>query len=142
MTPHELLKLAGDVIAERGANYGGIEDNFQLISDLASLRLGRDFHPYEIAVIMACVKNARAFASPNHLDSHVDAMNYEMFAATFAEDYIMSKQGSEAIAYQKKADRKPAKASKPARAAKLPVVSDKLSELTSFREAPQFPRGA
>ena len=65
-----------------------------------------------------------------------------LFAATFAEDYIMSKQGSEAIAYQKKADRKPAKASKPARAAKLPVVSDKLSELTSLRETSQFTRGA
>ena len=120
MTPQELLKLAGDVIAERGANYGGIEDNFQLISDLASLRLGRDFHPYEIAIILACVKNARAFASPAHLDSHVDAMNYEMFAATFAEDYIASKQGVETIEYQKKADRKVARASKPARGAKLP----------------------
>lgn len=142
MTPHELLKLAGDVIAERGVNYGGIEDNFQLIADLASLRLGRDFHPYEIAIILACVKNARAFASPNHLDSHVDAMNYEMFAATFAEDYIASKEGSEVIGYQKKADRKVARASKPTRSAKLPVVSDKLSELTSLRETSQFPRGA
>lgn len=141
MTPHELLKLAGDVISERGANYGGIEDNFQLIADLASLRLGRDFHPYEIAIIMACVKNARAFASPNHLDSHVDAMNYEMFAATFAEDYIISKQGTEVIEYQKKADRKVARASKPTRAAKFPVVSDKLGEMTSFRQGSEFSGG-
>jgi hypothetical protein len=147
MTPHELLKLAGDVIAERGANYGGIEDNFQLIADLSSLRLGRNFHPYEIAVIMACVKNARAFSSPDHLDSHVDAMNYEMFAATFADNYMAwfattFEGGSEVIGYQKKADRKPAKVSKPTRAAKLPVVSDKLSELTSFRETSEFSRGA
>ena len=133
--------MAGDVISERGANYGGIEDNFQLISDLASLRLGRDFHPYEIAVIMACVKNARAFASPNHLDSHVDAMNYEMFAATFAEDYIMSKQGTEVIEYQKKADRKVARASKPTRAAQLPVISDKLGKLTSLRQGSEFSGG-
>jgi hypothetical protein len=69
-------------------------------------------------------------------------MNYEMFAATFAEDYIMSKQGSEVIGYQKKANRKVAQASKPARSAKLPVVSDKLSELTSLRETSQFTRGA
>jgi hypothetical protein len=54
----------------------------------------------------------------------------------------MSKQGSEVIGYQKKADRKPAKVSKPTRAAKLPVVSDKLSELTSFRETSEFSRGA
>jgi hypothetical protein len=141
MTPRELLKLAGDIIDERGENYGAADDNFQLISDLASLRLGRDFHPYEIAIILACVKNARAFASPAHLDSHVDAMNYEMFAATFAEDYIASKQGVETIEYQKKADRKVARASKPARGAKLPVISDKLSELTSFRESSEFARG-
>lgn len=113
MTPQELLKMAGDIVTERGANYGGIENNFQLIADLASLRLGRDFHPYEIAIILACVKNARAFASPAHLDSHVDAVNYELFAATFAEDYMASKSGTEYIEYQKKADRKPARAAKP-----------------------------
>ena len=124
MTPQELLKLAGDVIAERGANYGGIEDNFQLISDLASLRLGRDFHPYEIAIILACVKNARAFASPAHLDSHVDAMNYEMFAATFAEDYLQSKAGTAAdIGYRRKKDLKPT------RRTELSIVDDQLGDL-------------
>ena len=110
---HELLKLADEIIQERGTKYGQVENNFQLIADLASLRLGRDFHPYEIAIILACVKNARAFASPSHLDSHVDAVNYELFAATFAEDYMASKNGTEYIEYQKKANRKPAKATKP-----------------------------
>lgn len=142
MTPHELLKFAGEIISERGTNYGDIENNFQLIADLASLRLGRDFHPYEIAIILACVKNARAFASPDHLDSHVDAVNYELFAATFAEDYAASKAGSEIIDYQKKMERKPAKTSKPARRAELPVVGDKLAELATLREPPEFLRGA
>lgn len=113
MTLHELLKMAGDIVTERGVNYGQVENNFQLIADLASLRLGRDFHPYEIAIILACVKNARTFASPAHLDSHVDAVNYELFAATFAEDYMASKSGAEYIEYQKKADRKPGRAAKP-----------------------------
>ena len=88
MNPQELLYEAAQIIDQRGQGYGGIENNFQLAADLASLRLGRDFHPYEIAIILACVKNARAFASPNHLDSHVDAMNYEMFAATFASSRV------------------------------------------------------
>jgi len=113
MNPHELLNQAASIISARGEGYGGIENNFQLTADLASLRLGRDFHPYEIAVILACVKNARAFASPAHLDSHIDAVNYELFAATFADDYMASKTGAEFIEYQKKADRKPAKVSKP-----------------------------
>ena len=81
MTPQELLREASAIIDQRGEGYGGIENNFQLAADLASLRLGRDFHPYEIAIILACVKNARAFASPDHMDSHVDAVNYELFAA-------------------------------------------------------------
>lgn len=124
MTPQELLLDAANIIDQRGKNYGGIENNFQLVADLASLRLGRDFHPYEIAIILACVKNARAFASPNHLDSHIDAVNYELFAATFADDYVAAKMGTEYIEYQKKVNRKPAKASKPASPAERAVVNN------------------
>ena len=60
MNPHELLNQAANIINQRGEGYGGIENNFQLAADIASLRLGRDFHPYEIAIIMASVKNARS----------------------------------------------------------------------------------
>lgn len=114
MTPQEILKTAHETIEARAVYYGGIEDNFQLISDLASLRLGRDFHPYEIAVIMACVKNARSFASPDHMDSHVDAVNFEAFAATFAADYVAAKAGTEHITYQKRRGRKKAVLAGPA----------------------------
>lgn len=128
MTPQDLLLDAANIIDQRGEGYGGIENNFQLAADLASLRLGRDFHPYEIAIILACVKNARAFASPDHMDSHVDAVNYELFAATFAEDYAQAR-GLQDVSYRAKKDLKPA------RAAKLPVVADKLSDLTVVRES-------
>ena len=121
MNPQELLAQASDIIAQRGEGYGGIESNFQLAADLATLRIGRDFHPYEIAVIMACVKNARAFASPTHLDSHVDAVNYELFAATFAEDYAVVR-GYQDVTYKAKKDLKPARASK------LAVVNDKTRD--------------
>ena len=112
--PYDLLRQASDIISERGENYGGIEDNFQLIADLASLRLGRDIHPYEIAIMMVCVKNARAFTTPTHIDSRIDAMNYEAFAATFAQDYIEQKAeaGNTDIGYKKKSHLKPATATK------------------------------
>ena len=112
MNPKVLLQMAQDVIDERGMNYGGIEDNFQLIADLSSLRLGRDIHPYEIAVIMACVKNARSFSTPDHLDSHIDGANYELFAATFAADYLKQKQqaGTIDIGFRKRTELKPAEA--------------------------------
>ena len=68
---------------------------------------------------MACVKNARAFNTPNHLDSHVDAVNYELFAATFAQDYAMSRQQ---VQYKTRNNLKTA------RTAKLAVVDDKPSD--------------
>jgi len=108
MNPHDLLRQASEIIGERGTDYGGIEDNFQLIADLASLRLGRDIHPFEVAIVMVCVKNARAFSNPTHIDSRLDAMNYEAFAAMFANDYVNQKEGS-GIGYKKRVDLKPAK---------------------------------
>lgn len=128
---HDLLNVAGDVIRERGGNYGGIEDNFQLISDLASLRLGRDIHPYEIAVMLCCVKNARSFASPDHEDSHVDAANYELFAAMFADDYALRAMPD--VNYKRKADLKPAVSAKPA--VKDPKNLPKLADFIESRAA-------
>lgn len=121
MNPQELLYEAAQIIDQRGQGYGGIENNFQLAADLASLRLGREFHPYEIAIMLACVKNARAFASPTHMDSHVDAVNYELFAATFAADYAEAR-GMLDVTYKSKKDLKPARASK------LAVVNDKTRD--------------
>ena len=118
MNPQELLYEAAKIIDQRGQGYGGIENNFQLAADLATLRLGREFHPYEIAIMLACVKNARAFASPTHMDSHVDAVNYELFAATFADDFAQAR-GLQDVTYKAKKDLKAA------RAAKLAVVDDK-----------------
>ncbi len=110
--PRELLHRAAEVIDERGATYGTIENNFQLIADLASLRLGRKIHPYEIATIMCSVKEARLFASPSHTDSRLDLANYEMFAAMFAEDYEVSQTRGEAV-YLKQEDLPRAKMTMP-----------------------------
>ena len=126
MNPQELLYEAAKIIDQRGQGYGGIENNFQLAADLATLRLGREFHPYEIAIMLACVKNARAFNTPNHLDSHVDAVNYELFAATFAQDYAMSRQQ---VQYKTRNNLKTA------RTAKLAVVDDKPSDSAVLGES-------
>ena len=138
MNPHDLLQQASEIIGERGSDYGGVEDNFQLIADLATLRLGRDIHPYEVAIIMVCLKNARAFSNPTHIDSRLDAMNYEAFAAMFANDYTQAKEGS-GIGYKKRTDLKPAKREelKSTRRAELAVIDDKLSRFGST-EPPKF----
>ena len=140
MNPHDLLQQASEIISERGENYGGIEDNFQLVADLASLRLGRDIHPFEVATIMVCVKNARAFSDPTHIDSRLDAMNYEAFAAMFANDYVNQKAATGAnIGYKKRANLTPAKKEEltPTRRPELAVIDDKLSRFGST-EPPKF----
>lgn len=102
-TVNDLLREAGDIVSQRGQTYGAIENSFQLAADMATLRLGRDFHAYEVAIVLACVKNARSFAAPDHMDSHLDGSVYELFAATFAEDYV--KNATAEVSYKRKPQR-------------------------------------
>jgi hypothetical protein len=131
--PHEMLLKAAEIISERGQSYGGIEENFQLIADMFTLRVGREFHPYEVCVLMECLKDARMFANPSHVDNYLDGINYKAFAAFFAQDYMNSRavQANE-IAYRRKSSLKQAEM-KPVEVAKkggrpLAVNLDEISE--------------
>ena len=106
--PHELLHQAASVLEERGKTHGDFENNFQLIADLFSLRIGRDFHPYEVCILLECVKDARMFANPTNVDNYLDGINYRAFAALFAQDYINSQAANSGVAYIKKAELKKA----------------------------------
>lgn len=128
--PHEMLYKAAEVLQERGKTHGDFENNFQLISDLFSLRIGRDFHPYEVCVLLECVKDARMFANPINVDNYLDGINYRAFAAMFAEDYVGSQAAQSGVAYikkneLKKAEMKPVEVvNKSAVKAKLPQPSN------------------
>lgn len=100
--PYEMLTQAAELIQERGQGYGEIENNFQLIADLFSLRVGRPFHPYEACVMLECVKDARMFASPANADNYLDGINYKAFAALFAQDYARARTMLNDVAYQRK----------------------------------------
>lgn len=100
--PYEMLTQAAELIQERGQGYGEIENNFQLIADLFSLRVGRPFHPYEACVLLECVKDARMFASPSNADNYLDGINYKAFAALFAQDYSRARTMMNDVAYQRK----------------------------------------
>lgn len=90
MQPEDLLRQAADLIGTRGAVYGDFRHNLQLASDLASLRIGRPIHPYEVCLVLIATKQARAFVTPSHEDSHVDSAVYEIFSQILAEDYEKS----------------------------------------------------
>ena len=102
--PYEMLHQAAELIQERGQGYGAIENNFQLIADLFSLRVGRAFHPYEACILLECVKDARMFASPSQIDNYLDGINYKAFAALFAQDYEAKRLMTNEVAYKRKDD--------------------------------------
>lgn len=82
--PTAILDEAKAIIAERGKQYGGIEDSFDRAAKLASLKLDKDVTPYDVAIILESVKDARRATDPQHRDSHIDGINYRAFAAVFA----------------------------------------------------------
>jgi len=126
--PYEMLTQAADLIQERGQGYGEIENNFQLIADLFSLRVGRPFHPYEACILLECVKDARMFASPMNVDNYLDGINYKAFAALFAQDYARARTMLNDVAYQRKdnlqkAEMKPVEVvGKPGKKEKTPII--------------------
>lgn len=78
--PHKVLDEAAAIIGERGANYGGVEDNFTNISLIMARTTNRMLSPYDIAMLMVCVKLARMNQSPGKRDNYLDCINYLSFA--------------------------------------------------------------
>lgn len=100
--PHELITQAAEVLRERAETHGDFENNFQLIADMFSLRIGREFHPFEVCVLLECVKDARMFANPSNVDNYLDGINYRAFSALFAEDYALKRNTAGEVAYRRK----------------------------------------
>jgi len=78
--PKQMLQEAIALIDERGAEYGGIEQNFERAAALSSLKLNKHITPYMVAIILESVKDARRAVNPDHYDSHLDGLNYRAFA--------------------------------------------------------------
>lgn len=57
---------------------------FDNISKIASVLLGVQITPFEVAMIHVSTKLARIQASPAKDDSYIDAINYLAFAAQFS----------------------------------------------------------
>lgn len=132
--PRELLARSAELIGERGAEYGNVENNFQLIADMSTLRLGRTIHPYEVATILCEVKSARLFANPTHIDSRLDKANYEMFAAMFAEDY--ARFASNEVNWKTRDGLHKAEMVMPPRAEPLAAALDQLELLDAGAKTP------
>jgi hypothetical protein len=84
MNPKAFLDEASSLIDDRGADYGGIEKNFETIASLANTVLNRDLSAYDVAMILHCVKLARLRTSPTKRDNYLDGVNYLAFAGELA----------------------------------------------------------
>ena len=84
MNHTEVLTNAINILRDRDAKYGPVQEMFERTSKLASIILDREVTPYEITVIMKCLKDARKKYDPMNVDHYADNINYEAFSYQFA----------------------------------------------------------
>lgn len=85
MNHKEILASAVNTLKDRADLYGSEEDLFERVSILYSVMTGQQLSPYDINVVMVCVKLARMRFDRKVADNYVDAINYMSFMGQFAE---------------------------------------------------------
>jgi hypothetical protein len=81
-----LLEEAGDLInKQRETDYGEASKNFQDIATGWSIILGTTVDLEDVALMMAWLKIARLFKSPNHRDSWLDLIGYAALGGELSE---------------------------------------------------------
>ncbi len=80
----KILDDAKEIIAERGADYGGFMESFNRASTIATALTNKNITPYDVAAVMMAVKQSRIGNDPMKYDSWVDLINYCVFASFFA----------------------------------------------------------
>ena len=84
MDHREALRLAAQLLTERGRDYGDPARCFSDAATIATVMLRRPITPYDVAKIMEAMKLAREAESPHRADHYVDRINYTAFAAQFS----------------------------------------------------------
>lgn len=84
MNHMDILAEAVNTLEERGDQYGPAEVCFDRISQLATLTLNKAISPYDVAIVLHCVKLGRMPTGRQTADHYVDGINYLAFAAQFA----------------------------------------------------------
>lgn len=80
MDPRLVLHECADLIGERGKDYGGIENNFRKIAEIANLVINKDLSPHDVAMVLVATKLARMAGTRDKRDNYLDAINYLVFA--------------------------------------------------------------
>lgn len=85
MNRTEVLHQAEKCIThDRAATHGNAEDSFALIAKMWSVWLDREVSAYDVGMMMALFKVARAKGNPSHSDNHLDMIGYAALAEEIA----------------------------------------------------------
>lgn len=85
----DILNKASNTFTQRGQEYGSVNTSFTRASIIASAMLDRAISPYEIAVVMMAIKQARIANNPKSNDSYVDLSVYSAIASELASQTTM-----------------------------------------------------
>jgi hypothetical protein len=85
MNHKEILSSAVSILKDRADLYGSEEDLFERVSILYNVMTGQQLSPYDINVVMVCMKLARMRFDRRVADNYVDAINYMSFMGQFAD---------------------------------------------------------
>jgi len=80
MNHTDVLAEAVRILRERDTKYGDVQEMFERTAKLVSIILGKEVTPYEITVVLKCLKDARKKNDPLNLEHYADSINYEAFS--------------------------------------------------------------
>jgi hypothetical protein len=85
MNTQEILATAQQTISGRGKDYGDIRTSFTRAAIIASVTTNKNITPYDVALIMSAVKQARLAHDSSNKDSWVDSAAYQAIAAQLVD---------------------------------------------------------
>jgi hypothetical protein len=85
MNTQEILATAQQTISGRGKDYGDIRTSFTRAAIIASVTTNKNITPYDVALVMSAVKQARLAHDSSNKDSWVDSAAYQAIAAQLVD---------------------------------------------------------
>lgn len=98
MSPVEILDLAKTIMKTRGDQYGPATICFERAATIATIVLGKEISPYDIAMLQVSLKLARIPESKSLDDHYVDLINYAAFGSHLAKGIELDMDANEAKA--------------------------------------------
>ena len=81
-----LTAAAQAVTVDRAATHGSVEDNFNDIARIWSVRLGQPITASQVAIMMIDLKSVRAWGNSAHDDNWVDIAGYAACGAEVSHE--------------------------------------------------------